>query len=60
MIISRLFNTVGLRQTGRYGMVLPNFINQAISGEPITVYGDGLLSLAAPFPANKLKPRTHQ
>lgn len=41
VIISRLFNTVGLRQTGRYGMVLPNFINQAISGEPITVYGDG-------------------
>lgn len=41
VIIGRLFNTVGPRQTGRYGMVLPNFVNQAISGEPITIYGDG-------------------
>ena len=39
--ITRLFNTVGPRQTGRYGMVLPRFINQALSGNPITVYGDG-------------------
>lgn len=41
VIIVRLFNTVGPRQTGRYGMVLPNFAAQALSGEPITVYGSG-------------------
>jgi len=40
-IIVRLFNTVGPRQTGAYGMVIPRFINQALNGEPITVYGDG-------------------
>lgn len=39
--IARLFNTVGPRQLGRYGMVLPNFIAQAVRNEPITVYGDG-------------------
>ena len=37
----RLFNTVGPRQTGRYGMVVPRFMRQALIGEPITVYGDG-------------------
>ncbi|MEE4311613.1 MAG: GDP-mannose 4,6-dehydratase [candidate division KSB1 bacterium] len=41
VIIARLFNTVGPRQTGQYGMVLPRFVVQAIKGEPITVYGDG-------------------
>jgi UDP-glucose 4-epimerase len=41
VIITRFFNTVGPRQTGRYGMVLPNFASQALSGEPITVYGSG-------------------
>lgn len=41
VIIVRLFNTVGPRQTGRYGMVLPNFAAQALAGEPITVYGSG-------------------
>ncbi|MCK9555477.1 GDP-mannose 4,6-dehydratase [bacterium] len=41
VIIVRLFNTVGPRQTGRYGMVIPNFVKQAIKGEPITVFGDG-------------------
>jgi UDP-glucose 4-epimerase len=40
-IIARFFNTVGPRQTGRYGMVVPRFINQALKNEPITVYGDG-------------------
>lgn len=40
-VIVRLFNTVGPRQTGRYGMVLPRFVKQALSGEPITVYGTG-------------------
>ena len=41
VIIVRLFNTVGPRQTGRYGMVIPTFVQQALSGRPITVYGDG-------------------
>jgi UDP-glucose 4-epimerase len=40
-IIARLFNTTGPRQTGHYGMVLPRFVNQALKGEPITVYGSG-------------------
>jgi UDP-glucose 4-epimerase len=39
--VVRLFNTVGPRQTGRYGMVIPNFVRQALAGSPITVYGDG-------------------
>jgi UDP-glucose 4-epimerase len=41
VVIARLFNTVGPRQTGRYGMVLPSFVKQALAGEPITVFGDG-------------------
>ena len=41
VIVARLFNTVGPRQTGRYGMVIPNFVRQALVGEPITVHGDG-------------------
>jgi UDP-glucose 4-epimerase len=41
VIVVRLFNTVGPRQTGRYGMVIPTFVQQALSGLPITVYGDG-------------------
>jgi UDP-glucose 4-epimerase len=41
VIVARFFNTVGPRQTGRYGMVLPNFVRQALAGEPITVYGTG-------------------
>ncbi len=41
VIVARFFNTVGPRQTGRYGMVLPSFVRQALSGQPITVYGDG-------------------
>jgi UDP-glucose 4-epimerase len=41
VIIVRFFNTVGPRQTGRYGMVLPTFARQALAGEPITVYGTG-------------------
>ncbi len=39
--VGRLFNTVGPRQTGRYGMVIPRFVGQALRGEPITVYGTG-------------------
>src|SRR6202049_4314650 len=41
VIVARLFNTVGPRQTGRYGMVMPNFVAQALEGAPITVYGTG-------------------
>jgi UDP-glucose 4-epimerase len=41
VIIVRFFNTVGPRQTGQYGMVLPSFVRQALAGEPITVFGDG-------------------
>ena len=44
VIIVRLFNTVGPRQTGQYGMVVPNFVRQALAGEPITVFGDGTQS----------------
>jgi UDP-glucose 4-epimerase len=40
-VIGRLFNTVGPRQTGRYGMVIPRFVRQALAEQPITVYGDG-------------------
>jgi UDP-glucose 4-epimerase len=39
--VVRFFNTVGPRQTGRYGMVIPNFVRQALAGSPITVFGDG-------------------
>jgi UDP-glucose 4-epimerase len=41
VIIVRLFNTVGPRQTGQYGMVIPNLVRQALAGQPITVFGDG-------------------
>ena len=44
VIVVRLFNTVGPRQTGRYGMVLPNFVKQALDNAPITVYGSGAQS----------------
>ena len=41
VVVTRFFNTVGPRQTGRYGMVIPTFVRQALSGKPITVHGDG-------------------
>lgn len=41
VVVVRLFNTVGPRQTGRYGMVLPNFVRQALEGTPLTVFGTG-------------------
>jgi UDP-glucose 4-epimerase len=44
VVIVRLFNTVGPRQTGRYGMVLPTFVRQALAGQPLTVFGDGTQS----------------
>ena len=43
-VVVRLFNTVGPRQTGRYGMVIPNFVRQALVGDDITVFGDGTQS----------------
>ncbi len=44
VVIARLFNTVGPRQTGRYGMVIPRLVAQGLAGEPLTVYGDGTQS----------------
>jgi UDP-glucose 4-epimerase len=44
IVICRFFNTVGPRQTGQYGMVVPTFVRQALAGEPITVFGDGTQS----------------
>jgi UDP-glucose 4-epimerase len=44
VIVVRFFNTVGPRQTGQYGMVIPNFVRQALAGQPITVFGDGTQS----------------
>src|SRR5687767_15343354 len=44
VIVVRFFNTVGPRQTGQYGMVVPTFVKQALAGEPITVFGDGTQS----------------
>ncbi len=44
VVVFRLFNTVGPRQTGQYGMVLPTFVRQALAGDPITVFGDGTQS----------------
>lgn len=41
IVIARFFNTIGPRQTGNYGMVVPRFVQQALRGEPLTVYGDG-------------------
>ena len=49
VIVVRLFNTVGPRQTGQYGMVIPNFVKQALSGRPITVFGDGTQSRSFTF-----------
>lgn len=43
-VVTRFFNTVGPRQTGQYGMVIPRFVEQALSGQPLTVYGDGTQS----------------
>jgi UDP-glucose 4-epimerase len=44
VVVVRLFNTVGPRQTGQYGMVIPSFVRQALAGQPITVFGDGTQS----------------
>lgn len=44
VIVTRLFNTVGPRQTGQYGMVIPRFVEQALKGQPLKIYGTGLQS----------------
>jgi len=49
VVVVRLFNTVGPRQTGQYGMVLPTFVRQALSGHPLTVFGDGTQSRSFTF-----------
>jgi UDP-glucose 4-epimerase len=49
VVIVRLFNTVGPRQTGQYGMVMPTFVRQALAGHPITVFGDGTQSRSFTF-----------
>ena len=56
VIIVRFFNTVGPRQTGRYGMVIPNFVRQALAGEPITVFGDGT-QCALVYARRRRRPR---
>src|SRR5260370_11552513 len=55
VVIVRLFNTVGPRQTGRYGMVIPNFVCQALMNQPITVYGDGNQSRAFGYVGDVVK-----
>jgi len=55
VIIVRLFNTVGPRQTGQYGMVIPNFVRQALSGQPITVFGDGTQSRSFTYVGDVVK-----
>ena len=52
MVVVRLFNTVGPRQTGQYGMVLPTFVRQALAGQPITVFGDGTQSRSFTYVAD--------
>jgi UDP-glucose 4-epimerase len=52
VVVVRLFNTVGPRQTGQYGMVLPTFVRQALAGQPITVYGDGTQSRSFTYVAD--------
>ncbi len=55
VMIVRFFNTVGPRQTGRYGMVIPRFVQQALKNEPITVYGDGKQSRCFGFVEDVVK-----
>jgi UDP-glucose 4-epimerase len=55
VIIVRLFNTVGPRQTGQYGMVIPSFVRQALAGQPITVFGDGTQSRSFTYVGDVVK-----
>jgi UDP-glucose 4-epimerase len=55
VVIVRLFNTVGPRQTGRYGMVIPSLVGQALKGEPIRVFGDGLQTRSFTYVADVVR-----
>jgi nucleoside-diphosphate-sugar epimerase len=55
VIVVRLFNTVGPRQTGQYGMVIPNLVQQALAGRPITVFGDGTQSRSFTYVGDVVK-----
>ena len=55
VIVVRLFNTVGPRQTGQYGMVIPNFVRQSLAGQPITVFGDGTQSRSFTYVGDVVK-----
>jgi len=58
IVIGRLFNTVGPRQTGQYGMVVPNFVQKALIDKPITVYGDGSQSRSFTYVADVIDALT--
>jgi UDP-glucose 4-epimerase len=58
VIIARLFNTVGPRQTGRYGMVVPTLVGQALEGRPLTVYGDGTQTRSFTFVGDVVRALT--
>jgi UDP-glucose 4-epimerase len=64
VVVVRFFNTVGPRQTGQYGMVVPNFVRQALLGDPITVFGDGTQSRSFTYVGDAvqalMKLMTHQ
>jgi UDP-glucose 4-epimerase len=55
VVVMRFFNTVGPRQTGRYGMVVPRFVQQALGDEPLTVYGDGQQSRCFTYVGDVIK-----
>ncbi|MBN2288473.1 MAG: GDP-mannose 4,6-dehydratase [Candidatus Glassbacteria bacterium] len=59
VVIARLFNTVGPRQTGRYGMVIPRFVAHALKNEPIPVYGDGSQSRCFTYVSDTVEYLTH-
>lgn len=59
VVIARFFNTVGPRQTGRYGMVIPNFVQRAVAGEPIQVYGDGEQSRCFTYVGDAVRAIVH-
>ena len=58
VVVGRLFNTVGPRQTGQYGMVLPTFVRQALADQPITVFGDGTQSRSFTYVADVVEAIT--
>ena len=58
-MIVRLFNTVGPRQSGQYGMVIPRFVERALAGEPIEVHGDGTQTRSL-LPRRRHDPRARR